>query len=65
MSAPTRRQFLSTLAIAPAVMLGTGREAQPPTRLRGLLTSGFSSANTWFTLADDRGLFRDAGLAPG
>jgi NitT/TauT family transport system substrate-binding protein len=63
MSAPTRRQFLSTLAIAPAVMLGTGREAQPPTRLRVLLNSDFSSVNTWFTLADDRGFFRDAGLA--
>ena len=27
-----------------------------------MLNSGFSSVNTWFTLADDRGLFSEAGL---
>ncbi len=62
MSALTRRHFLSTLTLAPAVVLGSGREAQAQTRLRVLLNSDFSSVNTWFTLADDRGFFRDAGL---
>lgn len=62
MSILTRRHFLSTLAVALAAVLGTRRDAHAQTRLRVLLNSDFSSVNTWFTLADDRGGFRDAGL---
>ena len=62
MSVLTRRHFLATVAAAPAVAVATGRTAQAQTRLRVLLNSDFSSVNTWFTLADDRGFFRDAGL---
>lgn len=58
----TRRQFVATVAAAPALALGAGRTAHAQTRLRVLLNSDFSSVNTWFTLADDRGFFRDAGL---
>ena len=37
--------------------------SQPPLRkLRFLLNSGYSGANSWFLLADERGYFRDAGI---
>lgn len=58
----SRRQFVTTLAVTPALALGAGREARAQTRLRVLLNSDFSSVNTWFTLADDLWLFREAGL---
>lgn len=67
---PTRRDLLRTLAATPALALGGSRAAgasqsQSPslTRLRVLLNSDYSSVNTWFTLADDLGYFREAGLA--
>lgn len=59
----TRRHFLETLAAAPALALASARPARAQTRLRVLLNSDFSSVNTWFTLADDRGWFTEAGLA--
>lgn len=38
-------------------------EAQPPLRkIRFLLNSGYSGANAWFLLADERGYFRNAGV---
>ena len=58
----TRRHFLETLATAPALALASARPASAQTRLRVLLNSDFSSVNTWFTLADDRGWFNEAGL---
>lgn len=37
--------------------------AQPPLRkVRFLLNSGFSGANSWFVLADERGYFREEGI---
>lgn len=37
--------------------------AQPPVRkVRFLLNSGFSGANAWFVLADERGYFREEGI---
>lgn len=63
---PTRRDLLRTLAATPALALGGTRDAratQSVTRLRVLLNSDYSSVNTWFTLADDLGYFREAGLA--
>ncbi len=67
---PTRRDLLRTLAATPTLALGGSRgvrasqsPASTPTRLRVLLNSDYSSVNTWFTLADDLGYFRDAGLA--
>ena len=58
----TRRRFLETVAAAPALALASARAASAQTRLRVLLNSDFSSVNTWFTLADDRGWFKEAGL---
>ncbi|MFN7978157.1 MAG: ABC transporter substrate-binding protein [Vicinamibacterales bacterium] len=63
MTTLTRRHLLRTLAATPALALGAARPARAETRLRVLLNSDYSSVNTWFTLADDRGFFKDAGLA--
>lgn len=63
MTTLTRRHLLRTLAATPALALGAARPARAETRLRVLLNSDYSSVNTWFTLADDRGFFTDAGLA--
>jgi hypothetical protein len=67
MPCPTRRDLLRTLATTPALALGgprVVRASQSPvlTRLRVLLNSDYSSVNTWFSLADDLGYFREAGL---
>lgn len=59
----TRRHFLETLGAAPALALASAQSAGAQTRLRVLLNSDFSSVNTWFTLADDRGWFKEAGLS--
>lgn len=64
----TRRNLLRTLTATPALALGGSRivhasQSATPTRLRVLLNSDYSSVNTWFTLADDLGYFREAGLA--
>lgn len=68
MPLPTRRDLLRTLAATPALALGgsgvvRASQSSTPTRLRVLLNSDYSSVNTWFTLADDLGYFRQAGLA--
>lgn len=55
----TRRQWLEAALAAPLAVTRPA-PAQPPLRL--LLNSGYSSVNSWFTLADDRGYFRDAGV---
>ena len=62
MTTLTRRHLLRTLATVPALALGATRHARAQTRLRVLLNSGYSSVNTWFTLADDRGIYPSAGL---
>lgn len=36
--------------------------AAPPQKVRFLLNSGFSGANAWFLLAEQRGYFRDEGI---
>jgi NitT/TauT family transport system substrate-binding protein len=58
-----RRAFLMNAGLTLAAALTPCRAAGKPRPLRVLLNSGFSSVNAWFTLADDRGFFRDAGLA--
>ncbi|MEZ5420525.1 MAG: ABC transporter substrate-binding protein [Vicinamibacterales bacterium] len=62
MSPISRRRLLHTLAMAPSLLPGRASRVRGQTRLRVLLNSGYSSVNTWFTLADDRGLFQEAGL---
>lgn len=59
-----RRAFLQRAGLALATTTATTwvKPVAAQTRLRVLLNSDFSSANAWFTLADDRGYFRDAGL---
>lgn len=67
-----RRSALSIL-IAGAVLAATSglqaQEAKPAAeatqtlrKVKFLLNSGFSGANAWFILADDRGYFREEGL---
>lgn len=56
----TRRQFLHGLAATP--LLATGVSGAPPTPLRMLLNSDYSSVNAWFSLAVDRGYLREGGL---
>lgn len=57
-----RRQLLA--ALAGAALLPAAGHAQPaPERRRFLLNSGYSGAQSWFFLAEDRGYFREAGIA--
>jgi NitT/TauT family transport system substrate-binding protein len=63
MSDLTRRQFLHAVSTAPVWPAAAQPRATGDTRVRLLLNSGFSSVNAWFLLAEDRGYFRDAGLA--
>lgn len=58
-----RRTFLRRAGLAVAATLPAARASGQQRRLRVLLNSDFSSVNTWFTLADDRGHFKEAGLA--
>jgi NitT/TauT family transport system substrate-binding protein len=60
MTTLTRRDWirLSTLAMAAAVR-PLDAQARP---LRMLLNSGFSGANAFFLLAEDKGYFKDAGI---
>lgn len=57
----TRRQWLEAALAAP-LALTSPRLAPAQAPLRLLLNSGYSSVNSWFTLADDRGYFREAGV---
>lgn len=57
----TRRQWLDAVVAAPLALAAPHAAlAQSPLRL--LLNSGYSSVNSWFTLADDRGYLREAGV---
>ena len=53
----SRRLVLAAMAAAPAF---AADKLQP---VRMLLNSGFSGANAWFVLAEDRGYLRDEGIA--
>jgi NitT/TauT family transport system substrate-binding protein len=61
----TRRAWLSEMAgLATLVAAGPRlARAQAPRSLRMLLNSGYSGANSFFLLAEDRGHLKDAGIA--
>lgn len=59
-----RRHVLAGLAALPLAG-AAGAAPSPddrPRRLRMLLNSGWSGANAWFVVAEDKGYFRDEGL---
>jgi len=60
----SRRHLLAGLAALP--LAGAAGAASlpkgPPRQLRMLLNSGWSGANAWFVVAEDKGYFRDEGL---
>ncbi|MDO9488234.1 MAG: ABC transporter substrate-binding protein [Sphingomonadaceae bacterium] len=59
----SRRHLLAGLAALPlAGAAGAAPANGPPRKLRMLLNSGWSGANAWFVVAEDKGYFRDEGL---
>lgn len=53
----SRRTVLAAMVATPAIAL------EAPQRVKMLLNSGWSGANAWFVLAEDRGYLRDEGIA--
>lgn len=61
----TRRHMITSLAAAGAAgAVGTARalSIMPPRTYRMLLNSGWSGANAWFVIAEDKGYLREEGV---
>lgn len=63
MRALSRRHLLAGLAALPLAGAAGASPKAPLRQLRMLLNSGWSGANAWFVVAEDKGYFRDEGLA--